>query len=171
MAGRLPSHGACPRPYGDFGVSEPIRFGAALVSVFVSRAVGGAVVSLLIATIPFYNHPAAYDGWSRYVVGFSLAACFVGALFMPLVVRLFRYEISVAAAFVALFAGVLVANLFFGVLVSTNGRSPYWSLPLATALNPIGSVISLLVSAWVVCEVSSRRHRSAVRQSESGPIG
>jgi hypothetical protein len=66
------------------------------------------------------------------------------------------------------FVGVMAANVVFRLLVSSNGRSPYWSLPLATTFGPIGSLVSLLVSTWVVCELSRRRRRKS-RQSESIP--
>ena len=110
--------------------------------------------------MPFYNHSYAYNSWDRYVVGFSVAACVVGALFMPLVMRMFRYQISVGAAFVALFLGVIAANVVFGILVSASGNgSPYWSLPFSATFGPIGSLVSLLVSAWLVCELAGRRRR------------
>src|SRR5712692_6372172 len=55
------------RPYGQRGtsdvappassepVSEPVGFGPAVVSVFVSRAIGGAIVSLFWSVFPLYG--------------------------------------------------------------------------------------------------------------------
>jgi hypothetical protein len=138
-------------------VPEPVRFGVAVLTVFVSRAVGGAVVALLWAMVPVAGPPAAYTGWNRYVAGYSAAACVVAAFLLPVLLRMFRCEISYGAALVALFAGVVAANFVFGLLVSSSAPSPYWTLPLSSTFGPIGSIVSLLTSAWIVMLFASRR--------------
>jgi len=136
--------------------SESLGFGAAIVSVFVSRAVGGALVSLFWAALPLYGGSRVYGGWNRYVIGYSLAACLIGAFVMPVVLRMFRYRISFGAALVALFGGVVAANVLFGFFAGSTAHSPYLALPFVSTFGAVGSIVSLLVSAWIV-QVSSRR--------------
>ena len=147
-------------PASSAPVSEPVGFGPAVVSVFVSRAIGGAIVSLFWSVFPLYGHSYSYNSWNRYVIGYSLAGCVIGAFFLLMVLKMFRYELSYLSALVALFAGVIVANFVFSFLASTSGASPYWTLPFSTAFGPIGSLVSLLVSSWIVVQSSSARHRS-----------
>jgi hypothetical protein len=148
------------RPTPSDAAAEPVRFGPAVVAVFVSRAIGGTIIALLWSLLPLHGHAYAYSGWSRYVIGYSLAACVVGAFFLPLLLRMFGYEISYVAALVALFVGVIAANFVFGVLASGSGASPYWTLPISSTFGPIGSIVSLLVSAWIVVQSARRRRRT-----------
>jgi hypothetical protein len=147
-------------PTSPDAIAAPVRFGPAVVAVFVSRAIGGTIVVLFWSMLPLYGHPYAYGGWSRYVIGYSLAASVVGAFFIPLLLRMLGYEISYGASLVALFVGVLAANLVFGVLAAGSGPSPYWTVPISSTLGPIGSMVSLLVSAWIVVQSSKRRRRT-----------
>jgi hypothetical protein len=146
--------------------AEPVRFGPAVLSVFLGRAVGSTVVGLFSAALP-YRQPYADDPWSRYVLGYSLAACVIGAFFVPLVLRLFRYEISYAAALVALFAGVIAANFLFALLISNTPHSPYFGTPFSSTYGAIGGIVSLLVSGWLVVELSKRRQKRRRRDAPS----
>lgn len=128
--------------------------------MFLSRVAGGAIVALITAVIPLTARTYSYGSWNRYVFGYSLAASIVGAFFVPWLVRLFRYEISYGAALVSLFLGVIAANLLFSFL-SANTHSPtYVSLPLTSTIGAVCSLLSLLVSAWLVVQTSRRRAKS-----------
>jgi hypothetical protein len=55
-------------------------------------------VALITAVIPVTSRSYSYGSWNRYIFGYSLAASIVGAFFVPLLLRVFRYEISYAAS-------------------------------------------------------------------------
>ena len=139
-------------------VSKPVGLGPAVVSVFVAQAVGGGLVSMFWFAVPLYRGSYAYGSWSRYVIGFSVAACVIGAFVLPMVLAMFRYRISFAAALVALFAGVVAANILFGFLTASTARSPYIAVPFTSTYGAAGSIVSLLLSAWVVQQSSRRRN-------------
>ncbi len=113
-------------PRSTDAASEPVGFGPAVVSSLVAQAVGGGLVSV------------------------------IGAFVLPLVLRMFRYRISFGAALIALFAGVVAANVLFGVLTANGARSPYFAVPVASTYGAVGSILSLLLTAWIV-QQSSRR--------------
>jgi hypothetical protein len=106
--------------------------------------------------IPLTARTYSYGSWNRYVSGYSLPASIVGAFFVPLVVRMFRCRITYGASLISLFLGVIAANLLFSFL-SANTRQPaYFSLPLTPTLGAVCSLLSLLVSAWLVVQTSRR---------------
>jgi hypothetical protein len=143
-------------PRSTDAASEPVGFGAAVVSAFVAQAVGGGLVSMFWFAVPINGRSYAYASWSRYVIGWSVAACVIGAFVLPLVLRMFRYRISYGAALVALFAGVVAANVLFGFFTVNGARSPYFSVPVSSTYGAVGSILSLLLTAWIV-QQSSRR--------------
>jgi uncharacterized membrane protein YeaQ/YmgE (transglycosylase-associated protein family) len=137
--------------------ARPLGFGPAVVAVFLSRLAGGAIVGLVTAVVPLTARSYSYGSWNRYVFGYSLAAAVVGAFFLPWLVRMFRHEISYAASLISLFAGVIAANLLFSFLSSNTHHPTYVSLPLTSTIGAVCSLVSLLVSAWLVVQSSRRR--------------
>ena len=137
--------------------ARPLGFGPAIVAVFLSRLAGGVIVGLITAFVPLTAHTYSYGSWNRYVLGYSLAASIVGAFFLPWLARVFRHETSYGASLVSLFAGVIAANLLFSFLSANTHQPTYVSLPLTSTIGAVCSLVSLLVSAWLVVQSSRRR--------------
>jgi hypothetical protein len=112
---------------------------------------------LITALIPITPRGYSYGSWNRYVIGYSLAASIVGGFFLPWLMRMFRHNISYGASLISLFAGVLAANLLFSFLSSNTHQPTYVSLPLTSTIGALCSLVSLLVSAWLVVQSSRRR--------------
>jgi hypothetical protein len=150
-------HLAAPAP----ARTKPLAFPTAVVAVLVPRLLASIAVRVIWLALPLYGGWSSYGSWNSYLIGYTLAVSVAAAAGVAVIVRIFGYKLSYAAALIALFAGDLAGLVVYRAFVVHAGRSPHVFVPYRSVFGLVGLMVSLLLSGWLVQVFSERyRHRS-----------
>lgn len=144
-----------------------LGFGPALLAVVVAGALGAAVSNPLARLLPVYAGRAD----SYLIMWYVLTSVFAAAV-LRVLLRVLRYDITYAAAFLVLVAGVFADFLLLHLLRVRISRSTVPLIPVgsfAASLALVAEIVGLLVTSWLVQLVAVRRRSSEDRPNLDMP--